>query len=329
MNEPFNAQQTPNLHARHSTHVLRVILLAVIVVAVAAVSYLILVLRMPLPGFVGEYLAGLSLPQELRSATLVAAGGNGKSVLYRADTVGFHSEELDASVVSATEDATGSARIDHTEEGTFRVLLDDAVVIQDQYPRIGITRATGGNRIAFAQAVDTQAFISPAEAPMLFLDRKRWEVVVYEPATRTTSTLGQGVSPVFVDDTHVVWLAPAGLAIADLVSGETRVLVPDAEGRVPATALVSPDHSLIAWYAPASKNLVLYKISASGAEALPALDVPTPVRSISLGNDVLYIVRSVGLGTEILKQSIESGEVTNLMRLPTSMRIQRLLFGSI
>lgn len=325
----MNEQQAPNLHVRHSTHVLRLILLAAVVVAVAALSYLILVLRMPLPGFIGEYLAGASLPAELRSATLIAARGADRNVLYRAEAAGFDTETLDAAVVSATVDAAGSARIDRTPEGTFRVLLDDAVVIQDQYPRVGITRAATGNRIAYAQAVDTQAFISPAEAPQLFLDRKRWEVVVYEPATRTTSTLGQGVSPVFVDDTHVVWLAPAGLAIADLVTGETRVLVSDTEGRVPAAALVSPDHSLIAWYASASKSLVLYRISASGAEALPVVDLPSPVRSVALGNDALYIVRSIGLGTEILKQPLAGGELTNLVRLPVSMRVQRLLFGNI
>ena len=299
------------------------------IVAVLTTAFLILVMRMPLPGILGEYLAGVTLPQELRSAVLISDREDGTSVLYHARIGGLNKESLDAGLISASLSNEQEARIERAPDGTFKVSVNETTIIQDAYPRVGVSVSPSGTRVAFAQAIDTQAFVSPAQAPALALDRKRWEVVVYEPSTRTTSTLGTGVLPVFIDDTHVVWLAPAGIAVADLVNGQTQVLLSDTTGRAASVSLVSPDRTLVAWYAPKDQQLTLYRMSAGEAVALPPVSVPSPVRSLALTNDAVYIIRSVGFGTEILKQPIAGGEAVSVVRLPSSMRIQRLLFGSI
>jgi hypothetical protein len=327
MDEHLTGYQAPDLH--RSTHTLRFVLLCVIIVALLVVSYLILAMKMPLPGFIGERLAGLSFPKDLNAVTLISDRGVEGSVEYTHNGSAFTPKALGVSLLSATKDASGSAHIVQVTDGAYKVFIDDAVVIQDGHPRIGIARSPSGMRIAFAQALDTSTFVSPADAPILFLDRDRWHVIVYEPSTKTFTTLGKGVTPFFVDETHIAWIAPTGLAMADLVSGETSLLVADIDGRVPALSLVSPDRSLVAWYAAASKDLVLYRVTASGAEPLPSVVLPTPLRSIALGNDAVYLVRSILTGTEILKQPLQGGEAESVVRVPASMRISRLLFGNI
>jgi hypothetical protein len=166
------------------------------------------------------------------------------------------------------------------------------------------------------------------------LSHRGWNVVLYIPATHKSITLGAGASPLFIDTTHVAWIAPTGLAVIDLSTGNTTILVKNLTIKVLSTVLVSPDHTIVAWYDPSSKNLMEYKVTASTATALPATPVPAgsltgmkPIHSLSLGNDSVYMLRLSPTGTEILKATFGQ-QATKVGSLPSSLGIGRLVIGS-
>lgn len=266
----------------------------------------------------------LLLPEELGMARLVA-DKEGTSTLYGRLSI---QKSLEGQLVSATKGEGGMAHIVRTSDGEFQVFVGDKVVLMDATPRIGIARSPDGKRIAFAEAIDSASFVSTAEAPQIPLDRKSWRIKVYEPETRTTIDLGTGGSVVFLDNTHVAWLAPAGLAVSDLSTNAVKVLVEDLEGRVPSTKLFSPDRSIIGWYTAGSNALTLYRVTADSAEALPPVTVPTPHRSLVLGNDAVYVITMGGTGTKIIKQPF-AGSAETIAELPVTLGINRLLLGSL
>ncbi|MDB5266139.1 MAG: hypothetical protein JWM39_852 [Parcubacteria group bacterium] len=269
-----------------------------------------------------------SIPTELKSASFLSDTPTGNTIVYQGTDSIKTPKDAGTVIVSAVENASGGARITRSADGTFKVLLDNTVVIQDTKQRIGIDRSPDGKSVVFAQASSTIPFIPPAISPTLHIDRKGWNVLVYVPASHTTINLGTGVSPFFIDTTHVAWLAPAGLAVADLSTGQSKILVPDTTGRASAATLVSPDHSVFAWYQGATKTMMPYKVTATAAMALPKTLIPDSLRWVALGNDSFYELQPVASETEILKQPF-GASATVVGRLPLSAAITRLWLGSI
>jgi hypothetical protein len=270
--------------------------IAVVLIA-AAVAYLFT----PMGSYIGGYFAQGPIPQELKGAILFADRTPNKTTTYLfGKDLKNPAEELDSVIVSETVDSTGSSRITRSADGTFKVFLEGKLISHDFLPRIGISRSPDGNLIAFAQATATPEFISPAQAPLSPIDSKRWEIIVYKASTNTIINLGVGVSPFFVDQTHVAWIAPAGLAIADLSSKNITVLVKNLNIHPLSVSLVSPDHSSIAWYDAHLKVLTAYKITATTATLLPLTTLAngsstaSSLHSLSLGNDGVYLIRLVG-----------------------------------
>lgn len=231
-------------------------------------------------------------------------------------------------LISAAQNGKGTARITRSADGTFVVSMDTITVLQDKTPRTNIDVAPDGRSIVFAVASSTSATIPSASASSLPISRTAWNVVLYLPATHSTIMLGAGVSPFFVDQSHIAWIAPAGLALADLMTGTSAVLVPDTTGHVSSQMLVSPDHTIVAWYAPGAGMLLPYKVSASGATALTKTTLPSPSRSVTLGNDSFYILRTAGTETEILKQAFGQ-QAVHAGDIPSSLDIRRLVLGTL
>ncbi len=311
----------PKSHGRRN--ILIVVGVILIVLLTAAGLYFFT----PIGTALQELLFPRAIPQELHAAAFISDSLNGNSILYRFGPPGMTAENAGAVLVSATESKNGFARITRSADGTFKVYLDGQVVLQDTIQRLGIDRAPDGKSLVFAVASSTEPFISPVQAPTLSLDRKSWNVFLYIPSTHTALKLGAGVSPFFLDNTHVVWMAPAGLAIVDLASGTSKILVPDITGRASAAALVSPNHTIFAWYESGSKTLVPYKVSTTNAVALPKTIVPS-VRWVTLGNDSFYELAASARDTQILKQAFGAGSVV-VGHVPPAPTIQRLLLGSI
>ncbi|KND48241.1 MAG: hypothetical protein AB199_04405 [Parcubacteria bacterium C7867-004] len=259
--------------------------------------------------------------------TFVSDREIGKTTLYRYDGTAKETEVVESSIVSTVERENGAARI-MQRDGIFQVVVDGTVVIEDQTPRIGIDRSPDGTRIVFAKAIDASSFVSPAESFQSSVDRRSWEVIVYEPATKSTITLGTGASPFFVDDTHIALMTLEGLAIRDLESEEMRIVIQDERGRVSAVTLVSPDHSVFAWYAAGSKTLRTYKVTAGGATLFSETEVPGKIRSLSLGDDALYLLQGNGWGVDVLKQPFGE-KAERIGSLPSQMGVSRILLGSL
>ncbi|MEK7549410.1 MAG: hypothetical protein AAB519_00280 [Patescibacteria group bacterium] len=265
-----------------------------------------------------------SLPSELQGATFISDQG--------AQTIAYpflrRAEAVPGKLISATNYESGSASI-IKRDATFSVMLDGNTVLEDTRPRLNITRSSTGSRIAYAEAEDPSVFVSPADAPLLANDRSQWKVVVYEPLTRTSFVLGNGVAPFFVDDTHVAWMAPAGLAIADLTTGTSKVLVPDIQGRTPTSSLVSPDHSIIGWYSDDAQAIELYRVSVDTAEPVSVIPLSPKVISVTLSNDALYSISLQSSQSVVMKQSFTDASPHTIMKLPLGLYVKRLLLGSI
>ncbi|MDB5195391.1 MAG: hypothetical protein JWO84_575 [Parcubacteria group bacterium] len=270
-----------------------------------------------------------SIPPELQSASFLSDVGPANTMMYRFPKTGKTREDAGAVVISATQSTKGSARITRAADGTFTVSLDGKAVQQDKTPRVGIDRAPDGASIVFAVASSTsQTFTSPADVPTLPLIRKNWSIVMYVPSTHTTIRLGTGASPFFIDQTHVAWLAPVGLAVIDLTTKKSTVLVPDMNGRISSETLVSPDHSIVAWYAGVdAKTLVPYKVTATSAYALATTTLTTS-HSIILGNDSFYEIGASSGATQILKQPF-GASASVVGSIPLALKISRILFGSL
>ncbi|KND49777.1 MAG: hypothetical protein AB203_01670 [Parcubacteria bacterium C7867-008] len=308
----------------HKNRYLIIIGAVVLILVLVAAAFIFT----PLKGYIGALLGQIKIPTELKGATFIADSDQTKTTLYSFDKAIRETEALEGVLVSAEKTAAGEARITRSGGGNFSVSLDEKVLFKDSFPRIGISRSPDGTRVVFAQSLEISSFISPAEGALLPLDRKRWEIIMYEPASRSTINLGKGVSPFFIDQTHVAWIAPAGLAVMDLTTGVTKVLVPDVGGRVIATALVSPDHSVIAWYGKGSKTLLAYKVNTDSAEPLPPTAISGSMRSLALGNDGFFIISIAHGYAELFKQPFGQ-ESASVGRLPGNLGIGRVLLGSI
>ncbi len=266
-----------------------------------------------------------TVPEELTSVVFVAESTEG-SLLYPGLS---RQEKLPGTLVSATKDELGSAQILRTGSGKFQVVVDGTTVVEDTKPRMGIARSPSGMRVAYAEAIEPSAFLSPASAPILSADRKSWRVVVYEPETRSSFVLGLGGAPVFLDDTHIVWMAPAGLAIADLQTAKTTLLLPETEAHIPLSTLRSPDGKTIGWYAKGGQQVTLYRLGDDTVSPLQTIALPKGIVSATLGDGALYSIRIRPWMTSVLTQPIAGGEPETVMTIPNPLRIQRLLIGNL
>jgi hypothetical protein len=283
----------------------------------------------PLGTSLQERFIGTQIPQELRAAAFVSDQPTGVSIIYHFQAYGkAATEDAGAALVSAVQDARGSARITRVANGTFMMYLDGKVIQQDTHARIGIDRAPDGKSVVYAQASSTMPFLPPAAGPTLNISRTGWNVIVFTPSTGPSIHLGAGVSPFFIDQTHVAWLAPAGLAVIDLSTQQTKILVPDVAGRGSEAMLVSPDHSVFAWYEGKSKTLMPYKVTPTTATALPKTLVPDSLRWVALGNDSLYELDRTESNTQILKQAF-GAKALLIGHFTASTNITRLWLGSI
>lgn len=264
------------------------------------------------------------LPQELASTTFVADSPKGTKVYPGLRGV----ETSSGMLVSATQDASGTARITESADGVFSVFLDGKVILTDKKPRTTIARSPDGSRVAFAESVQADTFISPVIAPALSLERKNTNIVVYTPETRSSLTLGPGAAPVFTDATHLVWLAASGLARTDVTTGSTTILIPDTKSRIPALHLVSPDHTHIAWYTEGKSSFTVYRLTETGAERVSETTLPKPYFSVALGNDSFYVLRSRSGMAEVVKVAFGSADVVPVAHLPLGLKITRMLIGS-
>lgn len=316
---PYKFPASPR---RRTGLVFTVVIVALLAIALAAYFFT------PLGNQLKAMITPTAIPQELRGAAFLSDMASGSTSIYRFPASGKSMADAGGLLLSAAQNGKNSASITRSADGMFKVSVDGAVVLQDSEPRVGIDVAPDGKSIAFGMASDTMAFAPASVTPLLPLDRTRWNAVVYMPATHKTIVLGKGVSPFFLDATHVAWLAPAGLAVSDLTNGTSKVLVSDLTGRVPFAPLVSPDHTIVAWYASGGfKTLQVYKVTATAAQALPKTTLPFNVSSVALGNDTFYELRTSGAPTDILEQPF-GGSAAVAGHILASLKVSRLLLTS-
>lgn len=77
-------------------------------------------------------------------------------------------------------------------------------------------------------------------------DPQQWNIHVYYPKTHTSVLLGEGVSPVFLGNDHVLWQTSRGLFLANLLSGEVSLVLPSTSRSVEKNVYVSLDGTHVA-----------------------------------------------------------------------------------
>ncbi len=314
----------PVSHTRRNIALIVIGVLVILLAAAAAIFFFT-----PIGTSLQTRLIANLIPQELRAAAFISDQPTGVSIVYHFTGTGsYTSEDAGAALISAVQNVNGSARITRVNDGTYMVYLDGKVIQQDAHQRIGIDRSPDGKSVVYAQASSTVPFVSPAAGVTIPVNRMQWNATVFTPSTNTAITLGTGVSPFFVDQTHVIWLAPAGLAVIDLATLQTKILVPELKGRASAATLLSPDHTIFAWYEGTTKTLVPYKVTAATATPLAKTEVPESLRWVTLGNDALYELDRTESNTQILTQPF-GAKALLIGHVSNTLNMSRLWIGSI
>lgn len=291
-------------------------ILAVLVIAAAFIA------REQIVSVVSMYM----LPAELKQGTFVSFSEEGAQT-YEIHGIGYAAAASYAGV-TALESARG-ASLTLQEQGTS-IAYNGVVVPLTPGLKTDIALAPSGEVFAFA-LLDTTASSTP-ETTHMPRDPREWNLHVFYPKTNTTILLGEGVSPVFLDDTHMVWQTSLGIFHADLTSGDITLLLPGTTKAVHARLLVSPDRAHIARVTPSDSGTSRVSIySFANSQLTPITDIVSknPVLSYVLGNEALYSLELGMKHVELYTHSLTSTSKTrHLLTIPGSFAISRMLLAT-
>lgn len=274
--------------------------------------------------------SALTLPHELKGAVFLADGPAGTTA-YTLSGFSYKPQALNGILLSGTDHLATS--VVRTGE-SYVLTLNGKSLPATSTPRVGVSALTDGSMAVYATTPTTTPQLLSA-APNLYqvltLDATQWhiELVQLRPTTIMTQRGPSGMAPLFLDGTHIVYLSPAGIFVWNPASGTVTELLHRTFRNIAVSMLQSPDHSLIAYRDLSAKNVTIYRVTATSAEAVATIAAEKSVSSYALGNDALYALHTTPNGTEIWKQGFADKEPHRIGFLPQSLQITRLLIGSL
>ena len=273
-------------------------------------------------GFMGAW-SILTLPAELRDASLVVRSGDGKASVYVPGRFWFPSAAVakgtpasftkeGEALLSVRTTESGSALI---ENGTERVRSEGLLAAPAQSPYSGI--------VAYAER--THADAEQGGPPQLTLaNPTEWEVNLLLPGTDEKKRVASGYAPLFFDDTHFFFIAQSGIYRYDLATGQSVRVLERAFPFVIDPILQSPDRTLIAFRDPVEEATYVYRVHESGL--LLMRHIPELLNSPALSNDALYDLRGTTEGGEVWKHELKAGEPQLIFVFSKQVPINRIVF---
>lgn len=255
--------------------------------------------------------SALMQPAELASARFApAAFAEAPAAVYTDGGMTYHTSSFDGRIMAL---ASGHPEgvVAKGSDGTYRVFIGDTSVLSSDVPILSAAVSPSGTAVAVARATKGEGYFYAANDV---------EVVIGFPATGKEIVIGNGFAPVFTDESHVTWFAPAGIYSIDLATGSATLLLDQTFRNVLSSVTYSPDHALVAWSDLSGIDTVVYRLAtgeqvASFSEILPL---------ITLTNESLYSLDVGGWGTAVNRYAFSGGAPVRVHWLPGYYQIRKL-----
>jgi hypothetical protein len=320
---PLTSSSVPAAPRRH----LRVIGIALAVILVLAAIVYALYAYSPFGSSMQAAWSIATMPSELKNATFIS-DGDGTTTLYRIHGLSFVAEPLTGNLVSAEQEANGTAQIVHTGTG-YVLMVNGKQAYATTSPLLGVSASADGTKAVIAAQFggkETGPYgVAPSIHPYLWT-----AVLLHLDGNGSPLVLGSGIAPLYTDATHILRVAPVGLVSVNMTNGAVSITAPHPIPVTIAAVLVSPDRTHMAWFDPESHSFMVYSVGAGTTDKVAEIKDINPKTSYALGNDALYIMRVKGGVTQILKQGFSSaGSVTQTGSVPGNLHVTRMLIGSL
>lgn len=225
-------------------HTLRNAALALAVVLGALAVWFFGFQYLPTARPVSLAVSALTLPADLTNAVFIVPPAE-----YRKNAFGYEATALPVGVLTGYAHAGDTTlRLVKNMQGEFSLTVNRAEVINTLLPVSFPTLSPDGRAVAYSQSLNSSGQ-ELAETPIArnaLVEPIGALALLYFPATERTLALGAGVAPKFIDQTHIVRIAPGGIIVTDLTTGYETVLLTRSISALGAPILQSPDRSLIA-----------------------------------------------------------------------------------
>ncbi len=331
MNDPLNGELVSTSQV-HKHPLMRLVIVLGILASIVSAYFIAMdlpVMRVVLRP-VRALVTNLHTPPELKSASFVRVDQY-STVQYVPSNGAYVAHNQQGALVSEDVRAKQTARVLKTPNGQYQVMVGDQIATSSSATKVGVSLSPDSHAVAFAETMTPSLGM---ETPTDFLSQmtmspSNWSVVLLDTATASSTRISNGVSPVFVDDTHIVFLREDGIYMFDTTTHVLTRVVERSMKKVSLVPLVSPDRTLIAVRDSSMKTIAIFRIDVGKQQVRLVTDISTSggVASYALGNTGLYSVRLIDQRTEVWMTDFESHTYTAALILPDTVRGTRVQLG--
>ncbi len=278
-------------------------------------------LAVALFSFTATYWNAYTLPQELKSAVMLASVG-GDTTVYLPQKFSYKKMPYRGGDIDAVTQ-NGKTVITVRKEGAEYILEENGSErIREVLPIAAPSlepRSAGS--IIYAQAVEPQ---KEAVSQISMVNSGQYEIRIYSPSNGKTARIISGYAPLFLDSNHFLFFGASGVYRYDLISGSAEKVLNQPFVFVFGTILQSPDRALFAFTDPIKEKTYVYKNNGSSVDLV--MEIPEIVFSPALSNDALYGVKGTAQGGEVWKYPLGISKAQLVHRFPWSLAISRIVF---
>lgn len=232
-----------------------------------------------------------SVPDSLKEMRFVTQTESGDMLAYRVTSWGFAPEEI--SEQKEIQQAFSSE--------INRTMVKKNPVVSPNKTSVG-----------FAELVEDESR-NPA-----------WQISVMNVLTGSQRRLGEGFAGLFVDELTFARLAPSGIVVSNVETGEEDMVLEYSFPDPSIPVSVSPNGSLIAWPVPSEESIVIYTVTHNAATLVSRYSGPHD--SFTLANDRLYVVRVGENATQIFEYPLAPDAREKLLHtLPSSLGVTAVM----
>ncbi|MBY0294304.1 hypothetical protein K2Q08_03160, partial [Patescibacteria group bacterium] len=269
----------------------------------------------------GKWITLRNLPLEIKSAVYIHDDEKEGSAEYRPNGEIYSYRKVEGYLVSA-DNRNAPAQILRTNAGEYAITASGKLLLQSSIPKAGVSRSADGRYVAYAHEIATSSELASGE-----IDTAKWMTTLLDSTTGSSTDIGIGISPLFVDATHVVRIATTSVIETNIQTGRHTTLVDGGFGTTTAGVLASPNRTLLGWHDHVTSSVKVYKVFGDGIGLFSTVPIErNDASTYALGDTALYEIRPSGDSAALYMTPF--GGVTKLvMYLPPSVAPNRILIG--